>query len=319
MLMALSLLKGVGPAALRKVAKIPQFPCISIDVIAEHVPAVAKSFDVSPDAWREALEAASEQLDLLDMHYSRVLSPLDTDYPRLLADTKDDPFLIYVKGRLAPHPEQSIAIIGTREPTAHGQRTVIKIAQYCADQKWSVVSGLAIGCDGIAHQATLDAGGHTVAVLAHGLQMVAPSRHHKLAEDILDAGGALISQFRFGTKVQSQQYVQRDRVQAGLARGVVMIQSDVKGGSLHAARAALEYKRWLAVPYPTNVDRERNEPKVQANLVIAEADDKAALLLRCAPTDMGRVLVLRGREDYSCLSSVMTENSVGRIESLVSS
>lgn len=304
--MALSLLKGVGPAALRKVARIPKFLELSIDALAEQVPAIGKSLNVAPHAWTEALETASQQLDLVEAHWARVLSPLDIEYPTLLAATKDDPFLIYVKGKFSTNPKRSIAIIGTREPTTHGQKTATRIAHFCADQGWSVVSGLAIGCDGIAHQATIDAGGHTVAVLAHGLQMVAPTRHQRLADSILDAGGALLSQFRFGLKVQAQQYVQRDRVQAGLAQGVVMIQSDVKGGSLHASRAALEYKRWLAIPYPTSADRDRKEPKVQANLLIVEGEEEAkAMLLRCTPSDLQRVLVLRSREDYSTLVGVM--------------
>ncbi len=306
MLMALSLLKGVGPAALRKVARISKFLDLSIDTIAEQVPAIAKSLNATPYAWTAALEIANLQLDLVEAHCARVLSPMDNDYPSLLAATKDDPFLIYVKGALSSRPERSIAIIGTREPTAHGQKTATRIAHFCADQGWSVVSGLAIGCDGIAHRATIDAGGHTVAVLAHGLQMVAPTRHQRLADSILESGGALVSQFRFGLNVQAQQYVQRDRVQAGLAQGVVMIQSDVKGGSLHASRAALEYKRWLAIPYPTSADRDRNEPKVQANLLIVEgAQEAKALLLRCTPSDLERVLVLRSREDYSSLAGIM--------------
>ena len=306
MLMAMSFMRGIGPVALRKVSRIPNFLNFPIDDIAELVPAVGKALQYMPNAWTNALEAASHQLDLLETHFARVLSPLDNEYPLLLAATKDDPFLIFVKGALPPDPRRSIAIIGTREPTVHGQKTATRIATFCADQGWSVVSGLAIGCDGIAHRAALDAGGHTIAVLAHGLQMVAPTRHEKLAQSILDAGGALMSQFRFGTKVMPQQYVQRDRVQAGLAQGVVMIQSDVKGGSLHAARAAIEYQRWLAVPYPTSSDRDHKEPKVQANLIIAEGEESnKSMLLRCAPPDLDRVIVLRSRESYSLLTDLM--------------
>jgi DNA processing protein len=91
-------------------------------------------------------------------------------------------------------------------------------------------------------------------VLAHGLQTVAPRQHQSLADDILAGGGALLSEFPFGRPPLPPQFVKRDRTQAGLAQGVVMIQSDVRGGSLHAARAALVYQRWLAVPYPTGKD-----------------------------------------------------------------
>lgn len=96
-----------------------------------------------------------------------------------------------------------------------------------------------------------------------------------------------------------QQFVKRDRTQAGMAQGVVMIQSDLIGGSLHASRAALDYQRWLAVPYPTSLDRSNSEPKIQANLMIADgADAQKEELLRCTPSALHRVLILRGKEDY---------------------
>ena len=230
---------------------------------------------------------------------ARIISAVDDEYPRLLAATKDDPFLLFVIGALAKEKQLPVAIIGTREPTQHGQLIAQRITQFFVEQRWSVISGLAIGCDAVAHQTTIDAGGHTVAVLAHGLHMIAPSRHKKLAHDILDSGGALVSEYPFGTNVLGAQFVKRDRTQAGLSRGVVMIQSDIKGGSLHASRAALDYKRWLAVPYPTEKDRENGEPKVQANLAIADGTDtERAELLRCPISSLQLVQVLRGREDY---------------------
>lgn len=308
MLMALSMLKGVGPAALKKIVAIPNFLGLSIEEIAQLVPQISKSVTI-PGAWTQALEIASGQLDQADKYGARVISPFDEEYPRLLTQTRDDPLILYVKGNLGNTGGASIAIIGTRQPTEHGNYMAQRIAQFCVGQGWSVVSGLAIGCDGIAHQATLDAGGHTVAVLAHGLQMVAPTRHQKLAEDILESGGALVSQFRFGLKVMPQQYVQRDKVQAGLAHGVVMIQSDMVGGSLHASRAALEYGRWLAIPYPTEADRVRLEPKIQANMVLAEGDDKTkSVLLRCKISDLERLVIVHGREEYAVLLHLMEDS-----------
>lgn len=319
MLMAFSMLKGVGPAALRKIVAIPNFLEFSIDEIAQLVPQISKSLMMS-GAWTQALEMASDQLDQADKYGARVLSPFDEEYPKLLTQTRDDPLILYVKGNLGSAGGASIAIIGTRQPTTHGNYMAQRIAQFCAGQEWSVISGLAIGCDGIAHQSTLDAGGHTVAVLAHGLQMVAPTRHQKLAEDILESGGALVSQFRFGLKVIPQQYVQRDKVQAGLAHGVVMIQSDLVGGSLHASRAALEYGRWLAVPYPTEADRVSLEPKIQANLALAGDDEKTkSMILRCKISDLKRLVIIHGREEYAALLHLMEDslrNNQKEIQSL---
>lgn len=297
-LLSLSMIKGVGSAALKIVASIPSFHSQEPDELARQVPQIARALSKGCD-WLKAKDDAAKQIDCADKFGARILSPIDSEYPRLLSATKDAPFILYVKGALATNPERSVAVIGTREPTAHGVLIATRITQFFAEQNWSIVSGLAIGCDGIAHQAALDVGAHTVAVLAHGLHMIAPARHKKLAQDILDAGGALISEYPFGQNVQNQQYVKRDRTQAGMAQGVVMIQSDIKGGSLHASRASLEYGRWLAVPYPTDRDRDYGELKVQANLLIADGNNSdRADLLRCSTSALKQIILLRSREDY---------------------
>ncbi len=297
-ILALSQLSGVGPATLKKIIKSPGFGYQSIELIAEENTAIARAIK-SPLAWEIAQEFAENQITEAVRNNARIISAFDADYPKLLSLTKDDPLILFVKGSFSPSPEQSVAIIGTREPTTHGQRIAKLITQFFVEEEWSVVSGLAIGCDSVAHEATLDAGGHTVAVLAHGLQMIAPSRNRKLAERILNSGGALVTEYPFGQVVQKQQYVKRDRTQAGLAQGVVMIQSDIVGGSLHASRAALDYRRWLAVPFPTERDRQKNEPKIQANLVITAGNKlEKATLLRCPESVLNSVLVLKSRDDY---------------------
>lgn len=300
-LLTLSAIKGVGPAALKKISAIPSFWDLDLLKLSEAVPQVARAIEgqASGGIWEQAQLWADEQLAAAEKHGARILSPVDAEYPKLLAETKDDPFLLFVKGKLAAEGQQSVAIIGTREPTQHGVMIARRITQFFVERRWSVVSGLALGCDAIAHQAALDAGGHTVAVLAHGLQMIAPSKHKELAWQILDAGGALVSEYPFGKTVLGAQFVKRDRTQAGMAQGVVMVQSDIKGGSLHASRAALDYRRWLAVPYPTDKDLDNEEPKVQANLVIADGTDaQRADLLRCPTSALRLVTVVRGREDY---------------------
>lgn len=298
-LLALSMLKGVGPATLRKMAGMINIEAASPDSIANQFPSNAHVLrDVQ--AWTRALEEAEKQAEEAERHDARILSPLDPDYPQLLAGTKDDPFLLYIRGNLASDPAKSVAIIGTREPTPHGKVIAQRITQYFVEHSWSIVSGLALGCDALAHQAALDNNGHTVAVLAHGLHTVAPKTNKKLAEDILNRGGALVSEYGFGVDPRPEFFVKRDRIQAGLAQGVVMVQSDHKGGSLHASRAALDYGRWLSLPYPTELDRQNQEPKVQANLTFADGTERErAELLRCLPSALERVIILRSRDDYA--------------------
>ncbi|WP_112076958.1 DNA-processing protein DprA [Herbaspirillum rubrisubalbicans] len=300
-LLALSYIKGIGPASLKKVAGIPYFAEQSLKDWSVVVPLIAKAIGDRSEAavWVEATKWADDQIAEAEIHNARILSSLDEEYPVLLSQTKDDPFILFVCGNLDKRNQKSVAIIGTREPTQHGRLIAQRITQFFAERKWSVVSGLAIGSDAIAHQTTLNAGGHTIAVLAHGLQMIAPSVNKKLAMSILDSGGALVSEYPFGVKPIGSYFVKRDRTQAGMAQGVVMIQSDVRGGSLHASRAALDYRRWLAVPYPTDKDKDLGEPKIQANLVIAEGSlSQRAELLRCPVDSLRLVKVVRGKDDY---------------------
>ncbi|WP_221885680.1 DNA-processing protein DprA [Variovorax sp. MHTC-1] len=269
--------------------------------MAEHVPALQKAL-AAAEAWEGAHKIAQKQLREAEADGARIISGVDPDYPRLLLETYDDPFLLFVKGKLAPDPEKSVAVIGTREPTTHGELIAKRIAGFFAGHGWSIVSGLAIGCDAIAHKTALEQNAHTVAVLAHGLHTIAPTRHKALAQEIIDAGGALITEYRYGQGIQKQQYVKRDRIQAAMAQGVVMVQSDLVGGSLYASRASIEYGRWLAVPVATDRDQENGEPKVQANLLLASDQDRArADLLRCPPNALRKVFILRSKEDYAQL------------------
>lgn len=299
------MLSGIGPATLRKASQVFGFESKSVESLAGEIPQLERA--LSPrDSWSNALALAEEQLELAAQRGIQILSPLDGNYPRLLAATKDDPMLLYVRGRLASAPEKSVAIIGTREPTPHGEVITRRITRYFVEQGWSVVSGLALGCDAIAHREAIQVKGHTVAVLAHGLQTVAPAKHRKLAEEIVESGGALVSQYPTGREPIPQQFVQRDKTQAGMAQGVVMVQSDIQGGSLHASRAAIEYSRWLAIPYPTDLDVANREKKVQANLLFAEGSkvDVAEILRRnVSELDKARVHILRSRDDYAKILS----------------
>lgn len=310
-ILALSMLPGIGPATLRKASQVFGFESKSVDVLAREIPQIERA--LAPlDAWEKALEQAEIQLDLAERSACRILSPLDDQYPKLLAATKDDPFILYVRGQLSATPDKSVAIIGTRQPTKHGEVIAKRITRYFVEQGWSVVSGLALGCDGLAHQEALDANGHTVAVLAHGMQTIAPAKHRNLAESILNAGGALVSQYPIGRDVIPQQFVQRDKTQAGMAQGVVMVQSDLQGGSLHASRAAIDYGRWLAVPYPTELDRLNREPKVQANLVLADgAENEIATLLRRKDSEsVNGIIVLRSKDDYEKCMPIRSNTEV---------
>ncbi len=302
-LFALQHLRGVGPSSIEKLASQPG---LSIDTILDQARGhskISKALDI-PGSLETAEEQAAKDIEAASIAGVRLICALDDEYPSMLRLTRSPPFFLFVKGSFFHRPARSVAIIGTRQPTAHGVIITERITEYFVANGWSIISGLALGCDAAAHRAALAAGGHTVAILAHGLHTIAPRQHASLAEEILDKGGALVTEYSIGVEPISHQFVKRDRIQAGLAAGVVMIQSDKDGGSLHASRAALEYGRTLGVPFPTIHDQEGREPKIAANLILAEGGTEERMaLLKCNANDLERVLVLRAKSDYPLLES----------------
>lgn len=301
-LFTLQKLKNVGPATLKKLLSSSVFSSASISYLATINTKLGKALE-DTSAWDVALGLAERDLESAYKSGVRIISILDDEYPSLLKQTPDCPVFLYVKGQWASDSRRSVAVIGTRSPTEHGAIIAKRTTSFLVEDGWSIVSGLAIGCDALAHQAALDAGGHTVAVLAHGLHTIAPKQHERLAKQILENGGTLVTQFQFGEDPVPRNFAIRDRIQAGLARGVVMIQSDLEGGSMHASRAAIDYGRCLAVPFPTERDLTAKEKKIEANCILTgDQDQEKIALLKCGRSDLNNIFVIRGKDDYSSLS-----------------
>lgn len=142
-----------------------------------------------------------------------------------------------------------VAIVGSRNVSTYGRQTTLKLARELAEQGIVIVSGLALGVDGLAHQAALEAGGQAIAVLPGPLEIIAPAQHRQLARQILDQGGALVSEYQPGSVAFKQNFIARNRLVAGLAQAILITEAAEKSGSLHTARFALEQgKDVLAVP-----------------------------------------------------------------------
>ena len=308
-LLTLRKLDQVGPAALRKITADPSFESESIPQLALRHDKVAKAL-VKDGALDEAMAAAETAITNLQSLGATLLSELDGQYPQLLRDAPERPFFLAYLGNL-PQTQKAVAVIGTRQPTAHGSVIAERVTAYFSENGWSIVSGLALGCDSIAHKVALDCGAHTVAVLAHGLHTIAPKSNESLAKRILDNSGALITEFVFGEDPIPRNFATRDKTQAGMARGVVMIQSDLIGGSLHASRAALGYGRILAVPAVTEKDLANHEPKAEANRVLVDGSDSQKLeLLKCKPQELKGLFGLRSKADYESLERLLLQNSM---------
>lgn len=207
----------------------------------------------------------------------RALRPTDTDYPRWLCSIVDRPTVLYTKGRLLPG-RKYVACIGTRQPSTFGRAAAHGIAHFLAANGWSIVSGLALGVDTTCHEAALEAGGHTVAILANGLDSVYPRQNTTLAERILAAGGALLSEQPPGTPALPRNLVARDRLQSGMSAATIVMQTDLIGGSMHTVRYTLLQGRRLIAPVPQGAHA--NEPKSRGILALTQGTglDLARLL-----------------------------------------
>ena len=178
------------------------------------------------------------------------ISASDPVFPQRLTVIPQPPHKLYVIGTI-PTYATGVAIVGTRKPTAYGKQVTSMIAERLAERGAVIVSGLAHGVDGIAHQSALRVGGKTVAVLPSGPDQIYPSAHQALAKNIADRHGALISEYEPGAPPLQYRFLERNRLVSGLADIIVITEASIRSGTMNTASHALEQgKDVYAVPGP---------------------------------------------------------------------
>lgn len=311
-LLTLTALRGIGPATAERLAET----FLVLDAIVHADPVKLKSVVSSaivetlhhPTELSNAGAKARRVLEEAERRNVRVLSIFDPDYPSALRTLADRPALLFVKGTLPPR--RSVACIGTREPSEFGVTVTERLVEKLVGSQWTIVSGLAIGIDTLSHNAALKYRGRTIAVMAGGLDGIYPKQNTKLAEDILANDGALVSEQSFGVPPSPRNLVQRDRLQSGLSVATFVMQTDIKGGSMHTVRFTIQQGRLLFAPVPQG--RHAEEPKSQGILAItqmpatrfadaarAEGDYRRILLERIRSEPVG--IPLASREDYASM------------------
>ncbi len=181
----------------------------------------------------------------------QVLTIQDENYPPLLKEIYDPPAILYLRGEMAHLQKTSLAVVGTRKPTSYGREVTFQLVGLLTQAQINIISGLALGIDALAHQACLNFGGYTIAVLGGGVDdsSIYPRANWGLAQNIIQKGGALISEYPPGTKPLKQNFPHRNRIISGLSQGTLIIEAGEKSGTLITARAALEQNREVfAVP-----------------------------------------------------------------------
>jgi DNA processing protein len=177
------------------------------------------------------------------------IAPDTDEYLQMMRGIANLPKSLYLLGNIPKTHAPTVAVIGTRKPSAYGQEVGYRLAYDLAKRGVVVLSGLALGLDAIAHKAALDAGGKTIAVMPGGLDSVHPRQHTELARRILLQGGALVSEYAPGTTIYPSNFVARNRIVAAIADGVLVVEAALKSGTVHTAGFALDYGRpVMAVP-----------------------------------------------------------------------
>lgn len=251
-ILALRLVPGIGPRTLASLLDHLPDPAALLageTAALEGIPNITKAL---LDKIRQA--ARSSKLDnevaLLSRHQVLPLARGEPGFPEALSGLEGMPPLLYLAGQYVPGDHRAVAIVGSREPTPYGRRVAQRLARELAGAGITVVSGLARGIDGVAHEAALEAGGRTLAVLANGLAGIYPPEHATLAVRIRGSGG-LFSEHPMGQKPQAGLFPSRNRLISALSLAVVIVEAQAKSGTLHTATHAAEQgKPLLAVPGP---------------------------------------------------------------------
>jgi DNA processing protein len=197
--------------------------------------------------WSELVDLPKEELRLAEAGATFVTCR-DPAYPALLREISDPPLGLYRRGDYT-FDAPCVAIVGSRRTTLYGQATAKKLGHDLARLGFCVVSGLARGIDTAAHEGALEAGGRTAAVLGNGIDIIYPPENLKLYQRIEENGGAILTEFPFGRRADKQSFAMRNRIVAGICRAVIVVESDVSGGSMITARFAGEQGRLIfAVP-----------------------------------------------------------------------
>jgi DNA processing protein len=247
--LAFNRVAGIGPARLNALLEL----CGSIEAAWRAPIPTLQAARIDRATMEALLEARrtvdpTKEVDLLARRGVTALTWDDPEYPEGLRHIDRSPPVIFVRGEILAADEIAVAVVGTRHASPYGREVAQNVAKELAQHGVTVVSGLALGVDTVAHRAALDAGGRTIAVLGSGVDQLYPLQNRLLGEEIV-RGGAVISDYPLGTKPEARNFPPRNRIISGLSRAVVIIEAGERSGALITAEFAADQGRDLwAVP-----------------------------------------------------------------------
>lgn len=271
-LLVLKMLNGVGPIALWNVRDIEELDKKSYrEILTEAYRFHEKITDTEID---KAIKDAQWQIALAEDHGDRIISYFDKEYPEILfKDPKRKAPLLFCRGDISLLHSDIVAIVGTRNPTEETVKKTIAIASTLAEGGVTVLSGLAEGIDTAAHEGALLAGGKTIAVIGTNLGRVYPKSNALLSQEI-GKKGLLVSTIRYLENTGPYEFVARDYIQAALSSELILMQTGIEGGSLHAVKGMLLLRRPVKVYLPSKEELTKNAEAFFGNRVLLEKDEE---------------------------------------------
>ena len=266
--LALMQLRGISRKTVQNKLTIPEdSPCTKEGLLSVFANSNTFHASYSAEELIQAIEKSNQILADCEKLSIQVTTFLDDTYPKRFHGIPDPPAVIYYQGDIKKvNTVSTLAIIGTREPLEYGRKAGFRLGELFAQKGYADVSGLALGCDTVGHEGCLSQGGYTVAIMGGGLQDIYPKKNKELGQRILDTGGCLLSEYAPYTNMFKNMFVERDRLQAALSDGVIVVETGIKGGTLHTVQFAQELgKPVAALIHPPELDKAE---KVQGNKML---------------------------------------------------
>jgi len=280
-LMAMSFIPGIGPRTTRKlISNLGNAEAFFKVAQKLRLPGV-NEIDLRQSSLKSYLSRADDEITYNQKHHIKTFTSDDLEYPFRLKACDDAPLVIYTRGNMNLNSSRMIAVVGTRRSTSYGNRVCEELISEMHLQNCTLISGLALGIDSYAHKAAQSKNIQNIGVVAHGLDRIYPASHRELAAS-MEGNGGLISDFPTGTRPDRENFPKRNRIIAGLADAVIVVEAAEKGGALITAELAMGYNRDVfAVP-----GRIGDAVSLGCNELIKR--NKAAILTR--PSDLGYYL-----------------------------
>jgi len=265
---------------------------------------LAQKITINPEAEWEKLK--KENIN--------VLTIADNNYPKLLKEIWNPPAIIYYRGNLPKEDAFALGVVGTRKISSYGKQITPTLVRDLVKNGFVIVSGLALGIDSLAHQTTIESGGKTIAVLGSGIdnESIYPAQNRYLATQVIESGGAIISEYPPGTLALPTNFPHRNRIISGLSIGILVIEAAEESGALITARYALDQNREIfAVPgsifNPTSVGP-NNLIKMGAKAVTSINDILETLnLAQAANFDQNKKIIPSSPEEEKILNHLSLE------------